>query len=252
MKHRYNITGMTCNGCKASVEKTLLGMDGIDGVSVDLLNGTAEISMKQYVATGTFTKALLSKYNISEVTETQLGKAEILDKQYLFKSKEDTESQTKLEQLKPLFLIFGCILLITLAKHFYTFNISEAVLDFMGLFFFIFSLFKFFDLKGFSQSFSSYDPLAKAVPAYGNIYPFIEVTLGFLFLTRLAIPIVLVVTIVILGITTTGVVRSLLGKKTIQCACLGTVLNLPMTEATFIENAVMIVMSISMLTTLYI
>jgi hypothetical protein len=38
-----------------------------------------------------------------------------------------------------------------------------------------------------------------------------------------------------------------LSKKQIQCACLGSVLNLPMTEATFIENALMIGMATWML-----
>ncbi len=125
------------------------------------------------------------------------------------------------------------------------------MLDFMGVFFFIFSLFKFFDLNGFAQSFSMYDPLAKAIPSYGKVYPFIELVLGFLFLSRIGIPIVLLVTIVILGITTIGVTRSLMCKKTIQCACLGTVLKLPMTEATFIENTIMIVMAIIMLSKIY-
>ena len=47
----------------------------------------------------------------------------------------------------------------------------------------------------------------------------------------------------ILGITTVGVTKALLDKKGIRCACLGTALKLPMTEATFIENAIMLVMA---------
>jgi hypothetical protein len=39
----------------------------------------------------------------------------------------------------------------------------------------------------------------------------------------------------------------LLAKKSIQCACLGTALKLPMTEATFIENAIMIIMAVIMI-----
>jgi hypothetical protein len=49
-----------------------------------------------------------------------------------------------------------------------------------------------------------------------------------------------------LGITTVGVSKALLDKKSIRCACLGTALKLPMTEATFIENSIMLVMAISM------
>lgn len=65
---------------------------------------------------------------------------------------------------------------------------------------------------------------------------------------RFEINIALIITLIILGVTTIGVTKTLLDKKSIKCACLGTALDLPMTEATFIENAIMIVMSILMLT----
>ena len=89
-----------------------------------------------------------------------------------------------------------------------------------------------------------YDPLAKKAPIYGYIYPFIEVLLGVMFLTRLEVNIALVITVIILGLTTIGVTQTLLNKRAIKCACLGTTLNLPMTEATFIENALMIIMAL--------
>ena len=121
------------------------------------------------------------------------------------------------------------------------------MLDFMGLFFIVFSFFKMLDLNGFLQSFKMYDPLAKRVSFYGRIYPFIETLLGLMFLMRYEINIALIITLVLLVITTIGVSKVLLQKQSIQCACLGTVLKLPMTEATLIENSIMIVMSILML-----
>ena len=121
------------------------------------------------------------------------------------------------------------------------------MLDFMGLFYIVFSFFKFLDFKGFPESFKMYDPLAKVVPVYGWIYPFIEVALGIMFLMRIEISLALIITLIILGITTIGVTKTLLDKKSIQCACLGTALKLPMTKATFIENSVMIVMAVMML-----
>ncbi|MCB0424880.1 MAG: heavy metal transporter, partial [Mangrovimonas sp.] len=101
------------------------------------------------------------------------------------------------------------------------------------------------------ESFQMYDPLAKVLPVYGWVYPFIETALGLMFLMRFEIPIALMVTLVILGVTTVGVTKVLLDKKSIQCACLGTALKLPMTKATFIENSIMIAMAIAMLTKLY-
>ena len=121
------------------------------------------------------------------------------------------------------------------------------MLDFMGLFFIVFSFFKLLDLKGFPDSFRMYDPLARALPVYGWVYPFIEVALGLMLLMRIQLNFALVCTIVLLGITTVGVTKTLLDKKSIRCACLGTALKLPMTEATFIENTIMLVMACTML-----
>jgi hypothetical protein len=117
----------------------------------------------------------------------------------------------------------------------------------MGLFYVVFSFFKLLDVKGFATSFQMYDPLAKGLPKYGLVYPFIELALGIFFLMRFQILAALILTLLILGITTIGVTKSLLDKKAIKCACLGSVLNLPMTKATFIENTIMIVMAIFMI-----
>ena len=88
-----------------------------------------------------------------------------------------------------------------------------------------------------------YDPVAKKIPIYGSIYPFIEILLGVIFLTRFEVKIALILTVMVLGTTTIGVTQTLLDKRSIKCACLGTTLNLPMTEATLIENVLMIVMA---------
>ena len=107
--------------------------------------------------------------------------------------------------------------------------------------------FKMLDISGFATSFSMYDPIAIKVPYYGKMYPFLETILGLMLLLRFEVDIALLATIVLLGITTYGVTKTLLAKRAIKCACLGTALDLPMTEATFIENAIMIAMSVIML-----
>ena len=160
---------------------------------------------------------------------------------------QSQENLSKLQQLKPLWLIFLYLFLAVFSLNFKDWNTTNAMLDFMGLFYMVFSFFKLLDLKGFPDSFRMYDPLAKAIPAYAWVYPFIELALGVLFLMRLQLTLALVLTIILLGTTTVGVVKSLMDKKSIRCACLGTTLKLPMTEATFIENAIMIVMAIAML-----
>ncbi|WP_431109900.1 heavy-metal-associated domain-containing protein [Winogradskyella poriferorum] len=242
MTHTYNISGMTCNGCKASVEKSLNALDSVNEVKVNLEKGEAEITMSSHISTEVLQNALSDKYKITEKQEKNVFASSNMS------SMPMEENKSKLQQLKPLLLIIFYIASASILLHYKDWAWSAFMLDFMGLFYIVFSFFKMLDLKGFPESFSMYDPLAKRVPAYGWIYPFIETALGLMFLMRFEIEIALIITLVILGITTIGVTKTLLDKKSIRCACLGTALKLPMTEATFIENAIMIIMAILMLT----
>jgi len=123
----------------------------------------------------------------------------------------------------------------------------QFMIDFMGLFFIVFSFFKLLDLKGFTNAFKMYDPLARKSTFYAQIYPFIEIMLGLLFLFRFKVQFAIIITLIILSITTIGVTKALRNKEEIQCACLGSVLKLKMTEATFIENTIMIIMGVRLL-----
>lgn len=239
MKHTYTITGMTCEGCKASVTQALNALDEIQDVKVDLSKGEAVITMMSHMDTSVLQKALDDKYTITEKKTTNIfGASEA--------SELDTK-KSKFQQLKPLFIIFGYILVAAVLLNYNSWNTADFMLDFMGLFFIVFSFFKILDLRGFPSSFRMYDPLAKVFAPYAWSYPFIETALGLMFLMRYEVNIALIITLVILGITTVGVLRTLLSKKAITCACLGTALKLPMTEATFIENAIMIIMAVYMI-----
>lgn len=241
MKHTYNIIGMTCNNCKASVEKHLSEIDHVSEVSVNLEKGEVEVKMDKHISTNILQNALSEKYTLSEKKEKNVYTSSNISAIAM------EEEKSKLQQLKPLFLIIFYIASTSILLHYKNWSWSTFMLDFMGLFYIVFSFFKMLDLKGFPESFSMYDPLAKRLPIYGKIYPFIETALGIMFLMRFEINIALIVTLVVLGITTFGVTKTLLDKKAIRCACLGTALKLPMTEATFIENAIMIVMASLML-----
>lgn len=237
MTHTYNISGMTCQGCVATVKNDLERLSEIDNVDVDLESQTATITMATHVDTEVLQEALSSKYQIS--------KAE--SKNVFSPVKTASSEKSKLQQLTPLFLILAYITVASILLNYKQWNLGEAMFDFMGLFYIVFSFFKMLDLKGFPESFKMYDPLAKIIPAYGLVYPFIETALGIMFLMRIELDIALITTIIVLGITTIGVTKTLLDKKSIQCACLGTALKLPMTQATFIENAIMLVMAFWML-----
>ena len=232
MKSTFKISGMTCNGCKSTVEDKLSLLNGVDEVLVDLAKGEAVIYSKNPISYSLITNSLPSKYKIISNGSNQ-----------------DTEAikVSKIVQLKPLFIVLGYILVTSILLNIKNWDSTNTMLDFMGLFFIFFSFFKILDIKGFSMSFRMYDPLAKKAPIYGYIYPFIEVLLGMMFLIRFEVNIALILTVIVLGITTIGVTQTLINKRSIKCACLGTTLNLPMTEATFIENALMIIMAFSLI-----
>ena len=236
MKHEYIVEGMTCQNCVSKVKESLEAVKGVSSVEVNLDNKTAEVTMSTHVKTSDLSSALASKYALSEKNVSMPTSGF-----------QDMVETSKLAQLKPLFIILLYIAIASFLLHKDDLIVGDIMLDFMGLFFIVFSFFKMLDIEGFASSFSMYDPMAKMIPIYGKVYPFIETALGLMLLMRFNINLALIITIVVLCVTTYGVTKTLLSKKAIKCACLGTALNLPMTEATFIENAIMILMSIAML-----
>ena len=239
MNQTFNIDGMTCNNCKASVEKYLNDLPHISHVSIELEKGEAEITMDKHLAAEVLQNALPEKFTVTK----KEGEHDLTSTN----APEVSQEKSKLQQLKPLLLILLYISAAGVLLHYKDWSWSEFMLDFMGLFYIVFAFFKMLDLKGFPESFKMYDPLAKRLPIYGWMYPFIETALGLMFLMRFKVNIALIMTLVVLGITTIGVTKTLIDKKSIRCACLGTALKLPMTEATLIENSIMIAMAALML-----
>ena len=237
MKQTYTIKGMTCGGCKTSVEKHIGGVEFVTNVEVSLEMEEVTVTLEHPISIDILKKALPEKFNLFEKSH----KSRIHD---ISSISEKGQEASKVKQLQPLFIILFYLATTVIFLNYKDWNSREMMFDFMGLFFIVFSFFKMLDLKNFPTSFSMYDPLAEKILFYGWVYPFIEIALGLMFLVRFELNIALYVTIVILGITTFGVTKTLMNKKNIQCACLGTALKLPMTEATLIENALMLSMSI--------
>src|SRR5690606_35994049 len=156
MKHTYTVTGMTCNGCKASVEKALQSIEAVEHVEVNLETSSVDVTMSEHISTEKLQNALASKYTISEKKERNVFKSSDVNLQ---------SEKSDLQQLFPLFLIFGYITVAAILLNYnpdsYREDSSNFMLDFMGLFYIVFSFFKLLDLRGFPESFKMYDPLAK-------------------------------------------------------------------------------------------
>lgn len=128
-----------------------------------------------------------------------------------------------------------------------SFDAMRAMGRFMAGFFLAFSFFKLLDLRAFADSYASYDIVAAKWLGYGYLYPFIELGLGVAYLTHFAPLATNAVTLVVMGVSTVGVLKALAAKRKIRCACLGTGFNLPMSVVTLVEDVLMVVMAGAML-----
>lgn len=135
---------------------------------------------------------------------------------------------------KPLIIILiFCVALSSL--H----NVSGSypfMFSFMGHVFIFLSLFKFFDLKGFVDGFSTYDLVTKRFRAYGYAYPSIEFLLGLAYLANFNPFLINCMTVVVMAVSGIGVLYSILLGQKLKCACLGTVLNVPLSTVSILEN----------------
>ncbi len=118
---------------------------------------------------------------------------------------------------------------------------------FMGLYLLVFAAFKLADLPGFVSAYIGYDVIAKRFPTYAAVYPFIELTLGLLFVFWFAPGFTLVATLAVMSVSSISVLRELFRGSKIRCACLGTVVRLPLTTVSLVEDLGMAGMAAAML-----
>ncbi|MFN0082611.1 MAG: heavy-metal-associated domain-containing protein [Ferruginibacter sp.] len=233
MTHTYKVTGMTCGSCEAKVKGSLLMLPNITEVQVSKDTHSATITMEKHIALPTLQSALDKRYSITAIDHNE------------------TAEQAKgwLATYKPILLIFGYITAISIiaATQDEQFEWMQGMNIFMAGFFLTFSFFKMLDVKGFAESYGMYDVVAKKIPAWGFIYPFVELALGIAYAIGFQPIITNLVTLIVMSISIIGVLQSVFNKRKIKCACLGAVFNLPMSTVTIIEDALMMAMSIGML-----
>tara|TARA_B100000029_G_scaffold329683_1_gene321964 strand:- start:112 stop:720 length:609 start_codon:yes stop_codon:yes gene_type:complete len=118
---------------------------------------------------------------------------------------------------------------------------------FMGSVLIGLSSLKLWDWDGFSKSFQKYDVIAKRNSAYAKAYPIMEMLIGIALILQIFVLNVAAALIVLISISTIGVVQSIVTKKEIECACMGSKIKVPMTSLTLIENGIMMIMAISLM-----
>ena len=234
---------MTCEACEYKIQHVLSQIPNVNSVTAKHSNNSVVIES-------------LEKIDKNAIIETlhPHPKYALIDMADLSIKVSDSLSETSSNQYYPLFLIAGFITVVSLLTSFQqgiyvpeNFEIKMLLHNFMTGFFLVFSFFKLLDVKAFAESFQMYDLLATKLPVYGKIYPFIELSLGIVCLIHFQLYYVYLADIIIMGFGALGVIKSVLDKRKIRCACLGSVFNLPMSTITIIENSLMVLIGIILL-----
>ncbi|PHI21274.1 heavy metal transporter [Lewinellaceae bacterium SD302] len=232
---------MTCSGCVNSVRKGLENVPGLDNIQVQLARPQLRFSSERTVPVEEL-QAAVGHYKISPIMEE--AEIPVMEKS---RSIAVTElvPEPSLATYWPLLMIIGFILGVSLLAQypFESFNGSLWMRHFMAGFFIVFAFFKLLNIQGFADSYRMYDIVARKWPGWGYIYPFVELGLGLFYLTGVFPFWTNVVTIVVLSVSSIGVIQSNLNKRKIKCACLGEVFNLPMSTVTIVEDVSMVVMA---------
>jgi copper chaperone CopZ len=213
----YAISGMTCANCARKVEATL------KAIAAD-----ATVTLEPPRAT------------VSGATIENLNAALAAVGKYRLSAQESVVTHSALKPYYPLFLILGLIAVAAFAS-------GNWMQNFMAGFFIVFGAFKLLDVPNFANAYARYDVVAKIFKPWGMAYPFIETALCFAFLFSFQLSAATWAALVLNLVGAIGVVQSVVNRQTIQCACLGTVFQLPMSTITIIENLGMAAMAAWML-----
>lgn len=236
---------MTCEACEYKIQHVLSQIPTLISVVANHAQNQVELETSEWVSEDKLKEILKphTKYALIAKPDLQI---ELNNKA--------SETQSWTSQYYPLFLIAGFIMVVSFLTSFHVgiyemkhFELRMFLHNFMTGFFLVFSFFKLLDVKAFAESFQMYDLLAAKVPFYGKLYPFIELTLGLLCLIHFQEKYVYIADIIIMGFGALGVIQSVVDKRKIKCACLGTVFNLPMSTVTIIENSLMVIIGIILL-----
>jgi copper chaperone CopZ len=126
-------------------------------------------------------------------------------------------------------------------------GVANAAMAFgMALFFLFSGLLKAIDLQAFSAGFRAYDPIAKSWGGYALIYPFLEwgAAAGYFWAPHATAFNLAVASW--MGFNTWVAYRTWKRPGTVQCACLGGVLKVPVGPVTTLEFGAMAAMALYM------
>jgi copper chaperone CopZ len=231
-----HISGMTCGGCVATVQRLLLTVRDTVSAEIDLKSATAVLRTERAIPSAEFVQALAghTKYAITSEKQENTTAQTITLELPILNATAIVSEQTTLDEIprswwqtyKPVLLIFAVVSVVSLLVSIDNtgFALMTFLRVFMAGFFLVFSFFKLLDVQAFAESYAMYDIVVDIFPVAMNW-----------------------ITLIIMSVSILGVLQQVLNKRAIRCACLGTVFQLPMSTITIIEDGLMIAMSVLMI-----
>ncbi|MBA2656019.1 MAG: hypothetical protein H0U70_03440 [Tatlockia sp.] len=161
------------------------------------------------------------------------------------------ETKLKNNSLSQYWPLISLILVSVLSAFAINYRLNGSIIVwmhyFMGSFLVFFSVLKLFNPAKFADGFAMYDILAKRTRLYAYLYPLIELILGLLYLSFVAPVSTYLLTFIVLSFGSIGVIKALRQGLNINCPCMGSILNVPLSTVTLIENISMALMALMLL-----
>ena len=213
---------MRCGACSAKVHGALSSLESIKAVEVDHQRDLAVVStavdLDEIKVRLVLSQA--GKFDLNEMKADGDPSVSIGGVPLTSGESESSPEEKPSQSLFPLFLIVGYILTVTLliAWSNSQWSMESMMRHFMAGFFLVFSFFKFLDPRGFASAFRMYDPLAKVIPGWSWIYPYIELMLGVAYVMSWQPFATNVITLILMSVGGVGVLQSGLatGRQTGQ------------------------------------
>ena len=151
----------------------------------------------------------------------------------------------------PVLATFAIAGLLTLAVNWLTVLplLSSVTAErFIAIAMVLLAMLKLQDVDRFATMFLNYDLLARRLPPYGLLYPFLELGAGLLMLTRLLDWLAIPVALFIGGVGALSIFKAVyIDKRELKCACVGGNSPVPLGFVSLTENLMMIAMVVWML-----
>jgi len=147
----------------------------------------------------------------------------------------------KIKSFTPLIAVFGTSFLITI-------TLLKSFQIYMGISICLLEMLKLMDIEAFGTSYKKYDLISSKFNRWIYIYPFCELLIGISFLNS-SPPSLIIFIALVLGISgMISVFKAIyLDKLKLNCACIGGYSKTPLGIFSFIENLLMAIMSVLIL-----